>query len=118
MLNFIYYLTYNYPPFPSTNNGITNWIIGLFEWLFEVPLIAIANLVSGIGNSATNGAETSAGSIAGFIGTTFNQSLVAFKSFGVLAPVIASAIWGGSIIILIFFIAKAVQLASREAEED
>lgn len=114
----ISYLTYSYPPFPNTNNGITNWIIGLFEWIFEVPLIAIANLIAGIGNGFTNGAQTSASNVAGFVGTTFNNSLSAFQSFGVLAPIIASAIWGGAIIILIFFIFKAIQLGTREMEED
>ena len=114
----ISYLTYSYPPFPNTNNGITSWIIGLFEWIFEVPLVALANLIAGIGNGFTGGAETSASNVAGFVGTTFNNSLTAFQGFGVLAPIIASAIWGGAIIILIFFIFKAIQLGTREMEED
>ena len=114
----ISYLTYSYPPFPNTNNGITNWIIGLFEWIFEVPLVAIANLIAGIGTGFTTGAQTSADNVAGFVGTTFNNSLSAFQDFGVLAPIIASAIWGGAIIILLFFIFKAIQLGTREMEED
>ena len=118
MLSLIAYLTFNYPNFPTTNNGITSWIIGLFEWIFEVPLVAIANLIAGIGTGFTTGAQTSADNVAGFVGTTFNNSLTAFQGFGVLAPIIASAIWGGAIIILIFFIFKAIQLGTREMEED
>ena len=118
MLSLIAYLTFKYPKFPTTNKGITSWIIGLFEWLLEVPLVAIANRIAGIGTGFTTGAQTSANNVAGFVGTTFNTSLTAFQGFGVLAPIIASAIWGGAIIILIFFIFKAIQLGTREMEED
>ena len=68
MLSLIAYLTFKYPKFPTTNNGITSWIIGLFEWIFEVPLVAIANLIAGIGTGFTTGAQTSANNVAGFIG--------------------------------------------------
>ncbi len=83
-----------------------------------MPLTALMNLFEGIGQSATSGAETSTQSILGFLGATWNQSVSSFARYGVLAPVIASAIWGVSIIILIFFVFKAIQLAIRETEED
>ena len=111
-------MLYSYPPFPNFSNGITTFIIQLFEWFIEVPLIAAANFFGGISDSITNSAETSSSSIIGFIGTTWDNSINSFKSLGIFAPIVASVIWGASILILIFFIFKALQLGIRETEED
>ena len=110
--------TYTYPPFPTTGQGLSAFLISLVEWVIEVPLIAIANIITGIGGSATTAGETSTTSVIGFIGQTWNQSIASFAQFGVLAPLIASLIWGLSIIVLIFFAFKAIQLATREIEEE
>ena len=110
--------TYSYPPFPNFGNGIASFLISLLEWLLEVPLIAFANFLTGIAGAITNSSESSAGTIIGFIGQTWANSVASFKQFGILAPILASAIWGVSILILIFFIFKAVQLGVRETEED
>ena len=111
-------MIYSYPPFPQFNNSLTTYIISILEWIFEIPLIAAANFFGGISDSITNSAETSSSSIIGFIGTTWDNSITSFRSLGIFAPVVASIIWGGSIVILIFFIAKALQLGIRETEED
>ena len=110
--------TLSYPAFPSFNNSITKYIIAVIEWILEIPLIAIGKFVEGISGSITTSASTSSSSIIGFIGTTWDNSVSSFKALGIFAPVVASIIWGGSIVILIFFIAKAGQLAIRETEED
>ena len=111
-------MIYSYPPFPQFNNSLTTYIISILEWIFEIPLIAAANFFGGISDSITSSAETSSASVIGFIGTTWDNSVNSFKSLGIFAPVVASIIWGGSIVILIFFISKALQLGIRETEED
>lgn len=110
--------TYSYPPFPSTGGGITNFIIALLEWIIEVPLVAFANFIAGIGGAITTGSESSATSITGFIGQTWANSVLAFKPYGIIAPILAALIWGAAIVVLVFFIFKAVQLGVRETEED
>ena len=111
-------MIYSYPPFPSFNNSLTTYIISILEWIFEIPFVAAANFFGGISDSITTSAETSSSSVIGFIGTTWNNSVDSFKSLGIFAPVVASIIWGSSIVILIFFISKALQLGIRETEED
>ena len=111
-------MIYSYPPFPQFNNSLTTYIISILEWIFEIPLIAAANFFGGISDSITNSTETTSASVIGFIGTTWDNSVNSFKSLGIFAPVVASIIWGGSIVILIFFISKALQLGIRETEED
>ena len=110
--------TLTYPAFPTFNTSITTYIISVIEWILEIPLIAIGKFVEGISGSVTTSAETSSNSIIGFIGITWDNSINSFKSLGIFAPVVASIIWGGSIVILIFFIFKALQLGIRETEED
>ena len=109
---------YSYPAFPTFGSGIGAFFIALLEWLIEVPMIAIANFVAGVSGAVTNGTEASAGTIIGFIGDTWANSVNSFQQFGIAAPILASLVWGVSILILIFFIFKAVQLGVRETEED
>ena len=109
---------YSYPPFPSANNGIGIFLVYLIEWVIEVPLIAIANFFIGIEQAAQGGAENSASSVFGFIGATWNNSVGAFQQFGILAPILAAAIWGFALVILIFFLFKAIQLGVRETVEE
>ena len=110
--------TYSYPPFPTFGNGIGGFFIALLEWLIEVPFVALANFIAGVTGAVTNGTESSAGTIIGFIGDTWANSVNSFQQFGIAAPILASLVWGVSILILIFFIFKAVQLSLRETEED
>ena len=110
--------TYTYPPFPTFGSGIGEFFINLMEWVIEVPLIAFANFLTGIAGAATNSSESSTGAIIGFIGQTWANSVASFQQFGILAPILASTIWGVSVVILIFFIFKAAQLGIRETEED
>ena len=110
--------TYSYPPFPSTGGAITNFAIALLEWIIEVPLVALANFITGIGGAVTTGSESSATKITGFIGQTWANSVLAFEPYGIIAPLLAALIWGAAIVVLVFFIFKAVQLGIRETEED
>jgi len=109
---------YKYPKFPTLGSHPATFLLQLFKWILEVPLVAIANFLRGIAGAATSGSESSVSQVAGFIGTTWANSLSSFKSLGALAPIFASLIWGAGILILIFFVFKAVQLAMRETEED
>ena len=111
-------MVYSYPPFPSFSGGITGFIIGLLEWVIEIPLIAVANFFIGISGSATTAGESDTSSIIGFIGQTWQNSINSFNSFGVLAPIIASLIWGLALLILVFFIIKILQLGGRELEDE
>jgi len=109
--------TYVYPPFPSSTDPVT-FIVGLIEWILEVPLVAIANFVSGIAGAVTTAGEVNATQIVGFIGQTWNNSVASFQPFGIFAPIVASMIWGAGIVVIIFFIFKAIQLMVRETEEE
>jgi len=110
--------TYTYPPFPTLGSSPSTFLLQLFKWILEVPLVAIANFLRGVAGATTSGSESSVAAITGFIGTTWANSVSSFQSLGVLAPIIASLIWGAGILILIFFVFKAVQLGMRETEED
>ena len=110
-------MVYSYPPFPSFAGGIGGFIIGLLEWVIEIPLIAIANAFIGVSQSATAAGETDTSSIIGFIGQTWQNSIDSFKQFGVLAPILAALIWGVALLILVFFIFKIIQLGEHEVEE-
>ena len=46
-------MVYAYPPFPSFAGGIGGFIIGLLEWAIEIPLIALANMFTGITGAST-----------------------------------------------------------------
>jgi len=109
--------TYVYPPFPSSTDPVT-FIIGLIEWILEVPLVAIANFISGIEASATSAGQLDMTNIVGFIGQTWQNSISSFTAFGIFAPIAASFIWGAGIVVIIFFVFKAVQLMVRETEEE
>jgi transaldolase len=109
---------YTYPKFPTTTNPV-DFIIELIEWIIGVPLIAIANFIRGIAAGITKGSSSSAKLISGFIGRVFSQSVDGFSyAFGPFGIVIASLIWGIAILILVFFIFKAIQLALHETEDD
>ena len=110
-------MVYSYPPFPSFSGGITGFIIGLLEWITEIPLIAAANFFIGISGSATTAGESDTSSIVGFIGQTWQNSIDSFKSFGVLAPILAALIWGIALLILVFFLFKILELGKHEVEE-
>ena len=110
--------TYSYPPFPNASNGLGGFLIALIEWVIEVPAIAIANFFIGLEGSAQSGADASATSVTGFIGATWQQSIASFAQFGIIAPILAAAIWGFALVILIFFVFKAIQLVIRETEDN
>lgn len=112
-------MVYSYPAFPTYYGGsLGTFILQLLTWIISVPLIAAANFFISIIGSASAAGENSTSSVIGFIGATWNNSIQSFSSLGVFAPVIASLIWGLSVLILIFFIFKALQLGVRETEED
>ena len=108
---------YAYPNFP-TYTSVTQFVIALLEWIILVPLTAIANFIIAIAGGLQQGGQSSAVSISAFIGETWNNSIQSFSSLGVFAIVVASLMWGLALMILIFFIFKALQLAIRETEED
>jgi hypothetical protein len=108
---------YTYPPFPSSTN-ITTFLVQLIEWIIEIPIIAVANFFTGIAGSMTSAGESDTSSVLGFIGKAWDGSLQAFSGLGIFAPIVASLVFGIGILILIFFVFKAIQLAMRETEED
>ena len=110
---------YSYPPFPSlSGSNFSSFFFGLLEWIIEVPIIGIMNLFLGLIGSFSTGIDNSSQNIGSFIGNIFNQSVASFSQFGIFAPILASMIWGLSILILIFFIFKSLQLSVREVEEE
>jgi hypothetical protein len=108
----------SYQSFPSYNGNPGSYLLQLLFWFLSIPITAIANFIIGIAGGVTQGASSSAGSVSGFIGRVFSLSISGFYSFGPFAIVVASLVWGIAILILIFFIFKAIQLAAHETEDD
>ncbi len=108
----------NPPAMPSSPSGFGIFILQILFWLIEEVFIGIANVFIQIFGGLASGAGSSAQSVTGFIGATWNQSVQAFSAYGIFAPIIAAAIWGVAVVILIFFIFKAIQLAMAETTDD
>lgn len=113
----------SYPPFPTYSGGVSasaigSYILHLMLWFVEVPLIGIANVFIGFFDGVSSGAGSSASSIIAFPGQIFQSTVQAFSALGIFAPIAAAAIWGAALVILVFFIFKAIQLAMAETTED
>lgn len=107
-------MTISYPNFPTYNGNLAQTIIEILLWMIEIPIIAIGNVIITVFGGAGTAAANTTATIISFPGAIFLQTELSFKAYGVLAPIIASVIWGGSIIILVFLVLKAVQIASDE----
>ena len=114
----VMFLAFSYPAFPSYNGNVGTYLMDLIFWVLSIPLVAIGNFIAGIGAGVTSGASSSASSVLGFVGIEFVDSEHAFSFAGPFAIILASAVWGVAIIILIFFIFKAIQLAMDMTTED
>ena len=114
----VMFLAFSYPSFPSYNGNVGTYLMDLIFWFLSIPLVSIGNFVAGLAGGVTSGASSSASSVLGFIGIEFVDSEHAFSFAGPFAIVIASAVWGVAIIILIFFIMKGIQLALGMTTED
>ena len=113
----------SYPTFPTFPSSITASNIGLYVlnviiWFIEIPLVGIANVFEGLLNGISSGATSSATSIVGFPGQIFQSTIQAFSALGIFAPIAAAVVWGAALVILIFFVFKAIQVALDETTED
>ena len=113
----------SYPSFPTysgstTASAIGSYILQIVLWFVEIPLIGIANVFIAIFNDIASGAGSSVTSVLSFPGQIFQSTIQAFSALGIFAPIAAAAIWGVALVILIFFIFKAIQLALAESTED
>ena len=107
-------MTIPYPNFPTYNGNLAQTIIEILLWMVEIPVIAIGNVIISVFGGVGTAASTTATDIISFPGAIFVQTELSFKAYGVLAPIIAAAIWGTSIIILVFLVFKAFQIATDE----
>ena len=114
----VMFLAFSYPAFPTYNGNVASYLIGIVVWILSIPLVAIGNFVAGLAGGVTSGASSSASSVLGFVGTEFVDSEHDFSFAGPFAIVVASAVWGVAILILIFFIFKGIQLAISMTQED
>ena len=113
----------SYPTFPTIPANISASTIGTYVlqviiWFIEIPLIGIANIFISAFGGIASGAGSSANSIIGFPGQIFHSTTQAFSALGIFAPIAAAVVWGIAIIILIFFVFKAIQVALEETTED
>ena len=114
----VMFLAFSYPAFPTYNGNVASYLIGIVVWMLSIPLVAIGNFVAGLAGGVTLGASSSASSVLGFVGIEFVDSEHDFSFAGPFAIVVASAVWGVAILILIFFIFKGIQLALGMTTED
>lgn len=113
----------SYPGFPTYSGGVSasaigSYILQIMLWFVEIPLIGIANVFIGFFGGLSSGAGSSASSILGFPGQIFQSTIKAFSALGIFAPIVAAIVWGAALVILVFFIFKAIQLAMEETTED
>ena len=113
----------SYPSFPTYSGGasasaIGSYVLQIILWFVEVPLIGIANVFIGFFGGLSSGAGSSVDSILSFPGQIFQSTIQAFSALGIFAPIAAALVWGIALVILIFFIFKAIQLALAESTED
>ena len=106
-------MTLSYPPFP-TDSSISAEIIALVLWMIEIPFIAVANVIIVAMSYIGSAMGSSAASIISFPGQIFAQTENSFKAYGIFAMPISAAIWGVSILILVFFIFKIIQVSGDE----
>jgi lipopolysaccharide export LptBFGC system permease protein LptF len=107
-----------YPPFPKWNGSITSLLMQIIMWIIEVPLIAVANVIIVVVKDIGNTLGSTGAIIIAFPATIFKESVASFSAYGVFAPIIASFVWGISIIILVFFVFKALQIGGSEMENE
>lgn len=110
--------TFSYPPFPTYSGNIGDFLLNLILWFFSIPAVALGNFIAGIAGGITSGASSSSARVTGFIGFEFTKSEDAFTFAGPFAIILASIVWGIALLILIFFIFKAIQIAMHESEDD
>lgn len=103
-----------YPNFPTYNGNLGQTVAQILLWIIEIPLIAFANGIIAIAGGASSSAAKSLGTVLLFPGQIFQQTESSFSQYGVFAPVIASVIWGVSLIILVFLVLKAFQIGGDE----
>lgn len=111
----------NYPSFPTLTggaNGIPYFIIEVIIWVIEIPIIAFANFLITVAGGAGTGASSSINTVLGFLGKVFQNSLSAFQGFGIFAPIVGAVVWGVALVAIVFFVFKAVQVATAETTED
>jgi hypothetical protein len=113
MLNKFLIFSIAYPPFP-THSSISNEIVALLLWIIETPIVIIANVFITAFTDLGQAMGSSADEIAAFPGQIFSQTVNSFKAYGIFAPIIAAAIWGVAILILVFFVFKIIQVSGDE----
>ena len=108
-------MSFTYPTFPTlSSSNIGSSLVQLLIWIFSIPVVAIAKVIRDITSAIGTAAGQTAGTVINFPGKIFQQTEASFTSYGVLAPIIAAAIWGISIVLLIFFVIKAAQVGLNE----
>lgn len=109
-------MTYPYPHFPSeptTIQGFALFLINVVLWFFELAMVMIANvLIEIVGAIGQSGANTTS-QIIGYLGQAFTNSEVSLSVAGPFAPILASLIWGISIVIIIVAIIKGTQIGAN-----
>lgn len=102
----------SFPAFPTytSSGGFTAFIIQFFIWLVRVCLFPFEYIAYGIADGFYIGFSGLITSLFGMASSTYSDTVAAFSSFGVLAPIIASFVLGLSIVILIFFAFVVVKM--------
>ena len=107
-------MTTSYPSFPNLNGTITQNILSLVMWVIETILTAFVIGIQTIASDIYNSVGSTITSIVEFPAKIFDQTVSDFSGYGILAPILASIIWGVSIIILVFLLLKASQIGASE----
>lgn len=104
----------SYPPFPNLNGTLQQNIMSLIMWVFETIITAFVIGTQTIATDIYSSVGGTISSIVEFPAKIFDQTESAFSGYGILAPILASLVWGVSIIILVFLLLKASQIGASE----
>ena len=97
---------------------MSSYIKALFVYIIEVILYPFEYVVYGIGSGLGSGLQGLFYGLFSMVETTYKSTVNAFGTFGVLAPVIATFVWGVSLVIIVFFILMALHLVWQSVADD
>lgn len=104
------------PVWDSGNIGAS--ILSEFVFLFQVLAYSVINLFLGLFSEIGCGLGGVAQSAFDFVNSAWTQATASLAGFGLFAPFVAVAIFGGTILLLAWFVFLIVRVSTSEMEKE
>ncbi len=111
-------LAISFPSIPSYSGSISGWLKSFLVFLGEVVLYPFEYIIYAIGSGVGSGLQGLFSSLFDMASSTYTSSEKSFSFAGPLAPILVSAVWGVSFIIIIFFILMAIHLIWGDVQDN